>query len=83
MCIITNHSYIYIRFKKPGRAGVGLIRNKKWGHKIVNKIAYNNCLILIKLRAKPNDIVLIQVYFSTSDTEDNAIKKVYSGLEEI
>lgn len=38
---------------------------------------------MIKHRAKPKDIVLIQVYFSTSDAEDGAIEVVYPGLKEL
>lgn len=49
----------------------------------MNKITCNDRLILIKLRTKPNDIVLFQVYFPTSDAEDDAIEEVYSGLEEL
>ncbi|VVC26960.1 Endonuclease/exonuclease/phosphatase [Cinara cedri] len=78
-----DYRVIYFDDETPGRAGVGFIINKKWGHQIASKITYNDKLILIKLRAKPNDIVLIQVYFPTSDTEDDAIEEVYSGLEEL
>jgi len=78
-----DYRVIYSGDETPGRAVVGFIINKKWGHQIVNKITYNDRLILIKLRAKPNDIVLIQVYFPTSDAEDDAIEEVYSGLEEL
>lgn len=38
---------------------------------------------MIKLRAKPNDIVLIQVYFPTSGAEGDATEKVYFGLEKL
>lgn len=48
----------------------------------MNKIAYSDRLILTKLRANPNNIVLIQVYFPTSDVDDDDIEEVYSGLEE-
>lgn len=78
-----NHLVIYSDDETPGRSGVGFIINKKWGHLIVNKIAYNDRVILIKLRTKPNDILLIQVYFPISDAEDDAIEEVYSGLEEL
>ncbi|VVC29974.1 Endonuclease/exonuclease/phosphatase,Reverse transcriptase domain [Cinara cedri] len=78
-----DYRVIYSGDETPGRAGVGFIINKKWGHQIVSKITYKDRLILIKLRAKPNDIVLIQVYFPTSDAEDDAIEEVYSGLEEL
>jgi len=52
-----DYRIIYSGDETPGRAGVGFII--KWGNLIVNKISYNDRLVLIKLRAKPNDIVLI------------------------
>lgn len=54
-----DYRIIYSGDETPGRSGVGFIINKKWGHQILNKVAYNDRLILIKLRGKPNDIVLI------------------------
>jgi len=81
---LDDYRVIYSGDETPGRVGVGFIKKKKkWGHQIVNKITYNDRLILIKLRAKPNDIVLIQVYFPTSDAEDDAIEEFYSVLEEL
>ncbi|KAL4085334.1 hypothetical protein QTP88_027193 [Uroleucon formosanum] len=38
---------------------------------------------LLDPKAKSNDIVLIQVYFPTSDAEDDATGKVYVGLEKL
>lgn len=49
----------------------------------MNKITYKDRLILIKIRTKPNDIVLFQVYFPTLNAKDDAIEEVYSGLEEL
>lgn len=77
----NNYHDIYFGDETPGRSGVGFIINKKWDHKIVNKIAYSDRIILIKLRARPNYVVLIQVYFPTSNAENDAIKEVYSRLE--
>lgn len=57
--------------------------NKKWGQQVINKIAYNDRLIKVKLNAEPNDIVIIQVCFPTSEADDNKIKKMYAGLEEL
>jgi len=49
----------------------------------VNKINYNDRLILTKFRVKPKDILLIQVYFLISEAEDDGIEEVYFGLEEL
>jgi exonuclease III len=49
----------------------------------VKKIAYNDWFILIKIRVKPNDIVLIQVYFPKLNAEDNSVEEIYSSLDEL
>lgn len=57
----NDYCVIYCSGKKPGRTGVGFIINKKWGQQVINKIAYNDRLILVKLKAKSIDIIIIQV----------------------
>ncbi|KAL4149828.1 hypothetical protein QTP88_003684 [Uroleucon formosanum] len=69
--------------ERTGRAGVGVIINKKWGQQVINKIAYNDRLIMVKAKAEPSDIVIIQVYFPTTEAEDNEIEDMYAGLEEL
>ncbi|KAL4107862.1 hypothetical protein QTP88_018144 [Uroleucon formosanum] len=38
---------------------------------------------MVKFKAEPSDIVVIQVYFSTTEAEDNEIEEMYAGLEEL
>lgn len=45
-----------------------------------DKIAYNNRIVLIKRMTKTSDIVIIQVYFPTTEANDDDIKKMYTGL---
>jgi exonuclease III len=49
----------------------------------INKITYNNRLIMVKFKAESNDIVVIQVYFPTTEAKDNKIDEIYEGLEEL
>ncbi|KAL4083941.1 hypothetical protein QTP88_029258 [Uroleucon formosanum] len=78
-----DYRVIYSGGERTGRAGVGVIINKKWGQQVINKIAYNDRLIMVKVKAEPSDIVIIQVYFPTTETEDNEIEEMYAGLEEL
>lgn len=47
------------------------------------KIAYNDRLIMVKFKAEPSDIVIIQVYFPSTEAEDNEIEEMYARLEEL
>jgi len=62
---------------------VGVIINKKWGQQVTNKIAYNYKLATVKLKTKSSDIVIIQVYFPTTEADDNKIEEMYTGLKEL
>jgi len=72
---------IYSGREKPERTGVGFIINKKWDQQVINKNAYNDRLVLIKLKANPNNTIIIQVYFPT-DADENNIEEMYAGLED-
>lgn len=48
-----------------GRARIGLFLNKKWGYQVIIKVTNSDRLVLITLRAKPNNIGIIQVYMPT------------------
>lgn len=78
-----NYRVIYSGGERTGRSGVGVIINKKWGHQVINKIAYNDRPIMVKFKAEPSDIVIIQVYFPTTEAEDNEIDEMYARLEEL
>jgi diphthamide synthase (EF-2-diphthine--ammonia ligase) len=47
------------------------------------KIVYNNRIITIKLQAEPINILMIQVYMSTSEHEDDEVEELYDVIEEI
>jgi exonuclease III len=38
---------------------------------------------MIKYKAEPRDIVVIQVYFPTTEAEENEIEEMYARLEEL
>lgn len=52
---------------------------KKCGPQGINKIAYNDRLIMVKCKVKPSDIVIIQVYFPTTEADDNEVKQMYTN----
>ena len=49
---------------------------------VVKKIACNDTIIVIKLKAEPVNILIMQVYMPTSEYEDE-VEKLYDTIEEI
>lgn len=65
------------------RNGVAVIVDKRWSHSIIEYIAVNDRIIVVKLNSTPNKLNLIQVYAPTSAAEEEEIDEFYSILAEI
>jgi len=50
---------------------------------VVKKIVHNDRIITIKLQAEPINILMMQVYMSTSEHEDDEVEELYDIIEEI
>lgn len=50
---------------------------------MINKTVYNDILVLVKIKANHSDIVIIQVYFPRTETDNIDIEEMYAGLEEL
>ncbi|PNF28769.1 hypothetical protein B7P43_G06461 [Cryptotermes secundus] len=59
--------------------GVAVVVHKS----VVKKIVCNDRIIALMLKAKPVDILIMQVYMPTSEYEDDEVEKVYDTIEEI
>ncbi|KAL4152963.1 hypothetical protein QTP88_000796 [Uroleucon formosanum] len=67
-----------------GQARVGIALNKKWGKRVTNVVTYSSRLCLVKMESTPNiNLAIIQVYMSTSKTDDEEVEEVYAGIEEL
>jgi len=66
-----------------GRNRVGIILNKKWAQCVKNHIAYDDRLIMIKLKSVPNDITIIQAYMPTTQVNDEEVEEIYEKIEEL
>lgn len=64
-------------------SGVGIMINKCFQRNVITFIPYNDRMMLLKLRAHPLNINLVQVYAPTSDSNDADIEKFYADLEEL
>ena len=56
----------------------------KWAAKAVDKVIYEgDRLMLVKLRGKPTDVVILQIYMPTSEAEEELVDAMYEKVEEI
>jgi len=66
-----------------GKRGVAVILDKVYGERISKVIQCNDRLMLVRIKAEPVDIVLVQVYMPTTDAEDEEIEEMYEKIEEL
>jgi len=64
--------------------GVAVVLDK-WAAKAVdNKVIYDgDHLMLVKLRGKPTDVVILQIYMPTSEAEEELVDAMYEKVEEL
>jgi len=55
----------------------------KWAAKAVDKVIYEgDHLMLVKLRGKPTDVVILQIYIPASEAEEELVDAMYEKVEE-
>lgn len=69
--------------EKRGKNGVALILTGKWKNNILNTYHVNDRMMMIKIHAEPIDIYVIQVYFPTSNSDDEEVENMYEQLEDL
>jgi len=62
---------------------VAIVVHKSIVRNVINKIVYNDRIIAIKLQEEPIRILMVQVYMSTSEHEDDEVEELYDIIEEI
>ena len=72
---------VYSGEEKQGHGGVGVWIHKKNIKAIVGYDTVNSRIVVIRIKAKPKNISLIQVYAPTADKEEDEIEEFYQKLE--
>jgi hypothetical protein len=62
---------------------VAIVVHKSIVRNVINKIVYNDRIIAIKLQEEPIRILMVQVYMSTSEHQDDEVEELYDIIEEI
>jgi len=74
---------VYYSGGEGAERGVAIVVHKSVVRSVVKKIAYNERIIAIKLKAKPVNILIMQVHVPTSEYEDDEVENLYDTIEEI
>eukprot|EP00794_Sanderia_malayensis_P014456 gene14456-biopygen11561 len=81
--ILDNVDRIWWSGEENKRAsGVGFLVNKETAPSIMECKPISNRIIVIRVRAKPKNIAIVQLYAPTSSSSEDDIKSFYEKLEE-
>ena len=75
------HMIVYSGEENQGHGGVGVWIHKRNTTAIVGYETVNSRILVIRVKAKPKCISLIQVYAPTADKEEDEIEEFYQKLE--
>jgi exonuclease III len=68
---------------KGGQRGVAVLCNKEVGNRVTKIVPHSDRLLLVRIKADPVDIVLLQVYMPTTEAEDEEIELMYEQIEDL
>ena len=66
-----------------GQAGVAILLDRETAKRVTKIVLHSERLILVKLKAEPVDLVIIQVYMPTSAHEDTEVEEIYNQLNDL
>ena len=80
----SDDHYIYYRGQESlRRVGVAIIINKRVQNAVLGCNLKNDRMISVRFQGKPFNITVIQVYVSTSNTEETEIEWFYEDLQDL
>src|SRR3989442_914724 len=68
---------------EESQRGVGIILDEKTAKRVVEVEKCSDRLFMVKVRATPVDMVIIQVYMPTTAHEDDEVEEMYEQIERI
>jgi len=69
--------------KEGGQSGVAVILDKRTARSVLEIRYEGDRILMVKLKGKPVDIIIIQVYMPTSDYDEEAVETMYEQIEEL
>jgi hypothetical protein len=74
---------VYYSRGDRAKRGITIVVHKSIVKSVVKKSAYSDRIIVVKLKAEPVNILIVQLYTSTSEYEDDKVEELYDVIEEI
>jgi len=70
---------------KGGQKGVAVLLDGEVGKRVIKVVQHSDRLrlILVRIKAEPVDIVILQVYMPTTDAEEDEIESMYEQMEDL
>ena len=78
-----DHYIYYYRQECLRRNGVAIIVNKRVKNAVLGYNLKNNRMISVRFQGKPFSITVIQVYASTTNTEEAAVERFCEDLQDL
>ena len=78
-----DHYIYYCGQESLRRNGIAIIVNKRVWNAVLGCNLKNGRMISVHLQGKPYNIIVIQVYAPTSNTEEAEVEQFYEGLQDI
>ena len=68
---------------KGGQKGVAVLLDREVGKRVIKIVQHSDRILLIRIKAEPVDIVILQIYMPTTDADDEEIELIYEQIEEL
>jgi exonuclease III len=81
--IISGDYTVYYSGGDRAERGVAIVVHKSIVKSVVKKSVCSDRIIVVKLKAEPVSILIVQVYMPTSDYEDDEVEELCDITEEI
>ena len=79
----SDDRYIYCWQESLRRNGVAIMVNKRVRNAILGCNLKNNRMISVRFQGKPFNIMVIQAYAPTSNTEEAEVERFYEDLQDL
>jgi hypothetical protein len=68
---------------KESQRGVAILFESETAKRVSDVVYHSDRLLLVRVKAEPVDMVIIQIYMPTTENDDEKIDKMYDQLEEL
>ena len=78
-----DHYIYYCGQKSLRRNGVAIMVNKRVRNAVLGCNLKNDRMISVRFQGKPFNITIVQVYTSTSNSEEAEVERIYEDLQDL